>query len=142
MLNHESCWNGRSLMALPRPFVRSHPPLIWGRLNRGQTDLSFAVDPERAAMPDPSSQDAGRFRDASPGRRAIRRLSALRLVSWVMAGALPRADHQVRRLTRGRHTLTSVLSGLTVAQLTTTGARSGRPQMVLLLVSLPSAGLS
>jgi deazaflavin-dependent oxidoreductase (nitroreductase family) len=84
-------------------------------------------------MPDPSSQDARKHRDASPGQRAIRRLSALRLVSWVMAGVLPRLDQQVGRLTRGRHTLTSLLSGLTVAQLTTTGTRSGRPQMVRLL---------
>jgi len=50
-----------------------------------------------------------------------------------MARVLPHIDHLVSRLTRGRHTLTSLLSGLTVAELTTTGSRRGRPRMVRLL---------
>lgn len=50
-----------------------------------------------------------------------------------MARALPHIDRPVSRLTRGRHTLTSLLSGITVAELTTTGSRSGRPRVVRLL---------
>ena len=70
---------------------------------------------------------------ANPGHRAIRRLSALRSVSWAMARMLPNIDSQVSRLTRGRRTLTGLLSGMTVAELTTTGSRSGHPRMVWLL---------
>jgi deazaflavin-dependent oxidoreductase (nitroreductase family) len=50
-----------------------------------------------------------------------------------MPRVLPRIDPLVSRLTSGRHTLTSLLSGLTVVELTTTGCRSGRPRMVRLL---------
>jgi len=81
----------------------------------------------------PHSDDPGTYRATNPGHRTIRRLSALRPVSWVMARVLPHIDHLVSWLTCGRHTLTSLLSGLTVAELTTTGSRSGRPRMVRLL---------
>jgi deazaflavin-dependent oxidoreductase (nitroreductase family) len=81
----------------------------------------------------PNSDDPRTYRAASPGHRVIRRLSALRPVSWAMARVLPHIDRLVSRLTRGRHTLTGLLSGLTVAELTTTGSRSGRPRMVRLL---------
>jgi deazaflavin-dependent oxidoreductase (nitroreductase family) len=46
---------------------------------------------------------------------------------------LPHLDPLVSRLTSGQHTLTSLLSGLTVVELTTTGSRSRRPRMVRLL---------
>ena len=43
------------------------------------------------------------------------------------------SDRLVYRITRGRATLSSWFSGLPVAMLTTTGARSGRPRTVPVL---------
>ena len=92
-------------------------------------------------MSGPFSDDPRAYRSASPGHRAIRRLSGLRPASWVMPRVLPRIDPLVSRLTRGRHTLTSLLSGLTVVELTTTGSRSGRPRMVRLLAFTTKDGV-
>ena len=46
---------------------------------------------------------------------------------------LPALDHAIARLTRGRHTLTGLLTGLPIVTLTTNGARSGRSRTVTLL---------
>jgi deazaflavin-dependent oxidoreductase (nitroreductase family) len=46
---------------------------------------------------------------------------------------LPRVDRAVYRLTGRRRSLSALLSGLPVVELTTTGARTGRPRRVLLL---------
>ncbi len=46
---------------------------------------------------------------------------------------LPRLDRAVYRLTRGRTSLSGLVSGLPVVLLTTTGARTGRPREALLL---------
>jgi len=56
----------------------------------------------------------------------------------VFARAAPRIDRPLYRLTRGRHTFASLLSGIPVVLLTTTGARSGRPRTVPVL-GLPTA---
>jgi deazaflavin-dependent oxidoreductase (nitroreductase family) len=57
----------------------------------------------------------------------------------VFARILHRIDRPVYRLTRGKHTFASLVAGLPVVMLTTTGARSGRPRRVP-LVGLPTAG--
>ena len=77
--------------------------------------------------------DPSTYRSAGPGYRAIRRLIAYRPASRVMARVLPQLDRLASRLSRGQHTVTGLLSGLTVVELTTTGSRSGRPRMVRLL---------
>ena len=84
-------------------------------------------------MPDPLPDDARTYPATAAWHRVVRRLSALRPVSRAMALALPYLDPPVSRLTGGRQTLTGLLTGLTVVELTTTGARSGRPRMVRLL---------
>jgi deazaflavin-dependent oxidoreductase (nitroreductase family) len=71
-------------------------------------------------------------------RRAMRRVAASGPGARVFAPLLHRLDRPVYRMTRGRATLGSLVSGLPVALLTTTGARSGRPRTVPLLL-LPSA---
>jgi deazaflavin-dependent oxidoreductase (nitroreductase family) len=65
------------------------------------------------------------FARANPVQRAIRRLAARGPVSWVAVRLQHHLDAPVFRLTRGRHTLLSLISGLPVVFLTTTGARSG-----------------
>jgi deazaflavin-dependent oxidoreductase (nitroreductase family) len=53
--------------------------------------------------------------------------------SWLFARLAHRIDLPVYRLTRGRHTFSSLLSGLPVVMLTTTGARTGQPRTVPVL---------
>ena len=67
-----------------------------------------------------------RYVDASLPRRSVRRFGATRPGSWLFAHTLDHVDRFVYRVTRGRTTAASVLSGLPVVMLTTTGARSGR----------------
>jgi deazaflavin-dependent oxidoreductase (nitroreductase family) len=68
----------------------------------------------------------------------LRRFAATGPGSWLFARTLHRIDRPVYRLTRGRHTLANLLSGLPVVMLTTTGARSGVPRTVPVL-GLPSS---
>jgi deazaflavin-dependent oxidoreductase (nitroreductase family) len=73
------------------------------------------------------------YADANPVQRAMRRLSSSGPGSWLFARLLPRLDRHVYRLTRGRQTLGSLVSGLPVVMLTTTGARSGARRTVPVL---------
>src|SRR6476661_418799 len=63
----------------------------------------------------------------------MRRFAASGPGSWLFARVLHHVDRPVYRLTRGRHTFASLVSGLPVVMLTTTGAKSGRPRTVPLL---------
>ncbi len=65
----------------------------------------------------------------------MRDLAATAPVSWFFARALHHVDGSVFRLTGGRHTFASLVSGLPVIMLTTTGARSGTSR------TLPVLGL-
>jgi deazaflavin-dependent oxidoreductase (nitroreductase family) len=73
------------------------------------------------------------FEDANAVQRALRRVAASGPGAWLFARVLYRIDGPVYRLTRGRHTFASLLSGIPVVMLTTTGARSGRPRTVPVL---------
>jgi deazaflavin-dependent oxidoreductase (nitroreductase family) len=53
--------------------------------------------------------------------------------SWLFSRVLHHIDRPIYRLTRGRHTLASLVTGLPVVMLTTTGARSGQPRSVPVL---------
>lgn len=77
------------------------------------------------------------YASANPLQRALRRLGATRPGSWVFARILHHIDRPVYRLTRGRHTFASLVAGLPVVMLTTTGVRSGRPRRVP-VVGLPT----
>lgn len=70
---------------------------------------------------------------ADPVRRSIRWFAATPAGDWLFANVLRRLDGPVHRLTGGRHTAASLLSGLPVVQLTTTGARSGLARTVPVL---------
>jgi deazaflavin-dependent oxidoreductase (nitroreductase family) len=65
--------------------------------------------------------------------KLVRRLAASGPGSRLFARIAPPLDRPIYRLTRGRHTLGSLLSGLPVVMLTTTGARSGKPRTVPIL---------
>lgn len=75
---------------------------------------------------------------ANPFQRAMRRVAASGPGAWLFARVLHRIDRPVYRLTRGRATFGSLVSGLPVVMLTTTGARTGKPRTVPVL-GLPTA---
>jgi deazaflavin-dependent oxidoreductase (nitroreductase family) len=72
-------------------------------------------------------------------QRLLRQFAASGPGAWLFARVLHRIDRPVHRLTRGRHTFASLVSGIPVVMLTTTGARSGRPRSVPLL-GIPDDG--
>jgi len=77
--------------------------------------------------------DAFAYSRANALQRAMRRLAASGLGAWLFARVLHHVDRPVHRLTRGRATFGSLVSGLPVVMLTTTGARTGRPRTVPVL---------
>jgi deazaflavin-dependent oxidoreductase (nitroreductase family) len=79
---------------------------------------------------------------ANPIQRELRRFAASGPGSWLFARLLDHLDRPVYRATRGRHTFASLVSGLPVVMLTTTGARSGRPRTVPLLALPTEAGMA
>jgi deazaflavin-dependent oxidoreductase (nitroreductase family) len=72
-------------------------------------------------------------------QRVLRRFAASGPGSWLFARVLHHIDRPVHRLTRGRYTFSSVLSGLPVVMLTTTGAKSGQRRTVPVL-GIPAEG--
>jgi deazaflavin-dependent oxidoreductase (nitroreductase family) len=69
-------------------------------------------------------------------QRALHPVLRTRASGWFLARTLHHLDRPVLRLTRGRHSATSLLAGLPVVIVTTTGAKSGQPRS-LPLVAIP-----
>jgi deazaflavin-dependent oxidoreductase (nitroreductase family) len=67
-----------------------------------------------------------RFRPPNRMQRLIQSLASTRAGAWVLSRVLPRLDTLVHRLTRHRHSAPSLLAGLPVLDLTSTGRTSGR----------------
>ncbi len=88
-------------------------------------------------MPE-DSVDRFTFERANVIQKVLRRLAGSGPGSWLFARVLHRIDRPVYRLTGGRHTFASLVSGIPVVMLTTTGARSGQPRTVPVL-GLPTA---
>ena len=66
-------------------------------------------------------------------QRLIRRFASSGPGSFLFARLAPRFDKPIFKLTRGRHTLASLVSGLPVVMLTTFGAKSGKERTVPVL---------
>ena len=66
-------------------------------------------------------------------RKLARDLSATAPVSWLLSHTLHRVDKLVFRLTQGKRTFSSLVAGLPVIMLSTTGARSGKFRIVPVL---------
>jgi len=73
------------------------------------------------------------YKQAGVFRRFVLTIAATAPMSWFHARTLHWLDSAVHRITAGRTTLTSLLAGLPVIMLMTTGAKSGRPRTVPLL---------
>jgi deazaflavin-dependent oxidoreductase (nitroreductase family) len=99
------------------------------------------------SQPQPSQPQPTPWGDTAPSdyaraalaHRAVRRVGGLKPVSLLLARTLHHVDRPVLRATSGRHTLTSLITGLTVADLETTGARSGQPRRTPVL-GFPTEG--
>ena len=65
---------------------------------------------------------------ARPAHRFVRWVAGTRPGGWMFAHSLRHLDDLVVRLTRGRHSAPSLLAGLAVLEVTTTGRRSGKPR--------------
>jgi deazaflavin-dependent oxidoreductase (nitroreductase family) len=70
--------------------------------------------------------DVRTFDRANVVQRALRRFGASGPGSWLFARVLHHIDRPVFKLSRGRFTFASLVSGLPVVMLTTTGAKSGQ----------------
>lgn len=79
------------------------------------------------------------YEKANPVQKLLRRFAGSGPGSWVFARLAHRIDRPMYRWTRGRHTLASLISGIPVVMLTTTGARSGQKRTVPVL-GLPTEG--
>jgi deazaflavin-dependent oxidoreductase (nitroreductase family) len=66
-------------------------------------------------------------------QKLLRRFAAGGPGSWLFARTLHHIDRPVHRLTGGRYTFASLLAGIPVVMLTTTGAKSGTPRSVPVL---------
>lgn len=73
------------------------------------------------------------FDQANGFQRVMRRFAASGPGSWFFARVLHHIDRPVYRLTGGRHTFATLVSGIPVVMLTTTGAKSGQPRTVPVL---------
>ena len=82
----------------------------------------------------------GGYAEANRFQRAMRRSGGTRAGSWLYIRVLHRIDQPVFRMTDGRHTFTSLLTGLPIGVLRTTGARSGQPRHSPLLIYPTAAG--
>ena len=77
-----------------------------------------------------------RFDQANAAQRTIRRLAGTRPMAWLFARTLHHLDGPVLRRRGGRHSVSSALTGLPIVELTTVGARSGKPR-TLPLIGVP-----
>jgi hypothetical protein len=82
------------------------------------------------------------YAEANVAQRGLRRFAASGPGSWLFARILDPLDRLTFRVTKGRHLVSSLLSALPVAMLTTTGARSGEPRTVPLLAMPTDDGLA
>ena len=62
-------------------------------------------------------------------QRIVGKLAATSLVGWFLRPNLNRLDRLVLRISRGRHTAATLLTGLPVIWLKTTGAHSGQERL-------------
>jgi deazaflavin-dependent oxidoreductase (nitroreductase family) len=81
--------------------------------------------------------DVYAFGQANWFRRVMRLSGAVPPISWLYARTLHHLDRALYKLTRGRATFVSLVTGLPIVMLTTTGAKTGRHH-TLPLVALPN----
>ncbi len=91
--------------------------------NHADLDTARCLRHARAPVAEPLLYD-----HANALQKVTRRFAASGPGSWVFARVAHRIDRPVHRVTNGRHTFSSLVSGIPVVMLTSTGAKSGRPR--------------
>ena len=79
------------------------------------------------------------FADANALQRWMRRFASSGVGSWLFARMAHHIDRPVFKLTGGKNTFGSMITGLPIVMLTTTGAKSGKKRTVPVL-GLPANG--
>lgn len=77
-----------------------------------------------------------RFDEANVVQRGMRLLAVTWPMAWLFARVLHHLDGPVLRISRGRRSLTSALTGMPVVELTAVGARSREPR-TLPIIGVP-----
>ena len=77
-----------------------------------------------------------RYDEANAVQRLMRKAAGTPATARIFARVLHHLDRPVMRLTGGRSSLTSVLTGLPIVELTTTGAKTGLPR-TLPIIGVP-----
>lgn len=72
-------------------------------------------------------------RRPDPLRRLVRKAAEIVPMSWIRPRLVVGIDREVFRLSRGRTTMSALVSGLPIVMLTTTGARTGQTRAVPVL---------
>jgi deazaflavin-dependent oxidoreductase (nitroreductase family) len=62
------------------------------------------------------------------GQKILQRLASLSPVSWLLARTLHYIDRPLLKLSRGKTCVASLVAGLPMVMLTTTGAQTGQPR--------------
>lgn len=70
------------------------------------------------------------YDQANGAQRLVRRFASSGPGSWVFSRLAHRLDKPIYKATDGRHTMASMLAGLPILMLTTTGAKSGKKRTV------------
>ena len=73
---------------------------------------------------------------ANAAQRFVRRFASSGPGSWIFARVAHHLDKPIYRATDGSHTAASLLAGLPILMLTTTGAKSGKRRVVPVVVSI------
>jgi hypothetical protein len=74
-----------------------------------------------------------KFHPPNTLQRSVKRIASVAPVAWLLARTLRHLDRAAANLSGGRTTATSLLTGLPVIYLTTTGAKSGQPRTTPLI---------
>ena len=76
---------------------------------------------------------------SNAAQRLMQTVASSRPGSWAFSKGLHHADRQVFKLTKGRTTVPTIVAGLPVVMVTTTGAKSGQARTMPLL-AIPVGG--
>jgi deazaflavin-dependent oxidoreductase (nitroreductase family) len=79
------------------------------------------------------------FADANPLQRLVRRFASSGPGAWLFARSAHHLDRPVYKLSDGKRTFGSMIAGLPIVMVTTTGAKSGKQRTVPVL-GLPDDG--
>jgi len=73
------------------------------------------------------------IKPSNAAQRAMQQVASSRPGAWVFSKVLHHADRRLNKLSKGRYTVPTIVAGLPVVMVTTTGARSGQARTMPLL---------